>query len=77
MPLYPHLHLLPDGSVFYTGSYNTHYPTAFRLKGFPASRLVEEPSGGAWNDHKARETESGEPLVMCGLRASARRAGIT
>ena len=45
MPLYPHLHLLPDGSVFYTGSYNTHYPTVFRLKGFPASRLVEEQVG--------------------------------
>ena len=45
MPLYPHLHLLPDGSVFYTGTYNTHYPRHFRLKGFPASRLVEEKVG--------------------------------
>src|SRR3990172_2335801 len=29
MPLYPRLHLLPDGRVFYSGSYNTHLTFPF------------------------------------------------
>ena len=71
MPLYPHLHLLPNGSVFYTGCYNTHYPTAFRLKGFPASRLVEERSGNRtrfrWHLAKPEEffqREEGASLLL-------------
>lgn len=39
LPLYPRLHLLPDGSVFYAGSYNTHYTFPFTLRSFPTARL--------------------------------------
>jgi galactose oxidase-like protein len=38
-PLYPRLHLLPNGDVFYSGSYNTHYTFPFSLTGFPTSAL--------------------------------------
>ena len=37
MPLYPRLHLLPNGTVFYAGSYNTHYTFPFTLRGFPTA----------------------------------------
>jgi hypothetical protein len=39
LPLYPRLHLLPDGNIFYAGSYNTHYTFPFTLKGFPTAIL--------------------------------------
>ncbi len=39
MPLYPRLHLLPDGRVFYAGSFNTHYTFPFTLAAFPTSTL--------------------------------------
>ena len=42
LPLYPRLHLLPSGEVFYAGSYNTHYSYPFRLKGFPTGLLNVE-----------------------------------
>ncbi len=39
LPLYPRLHLLPNGEIFYTGSYNTHYTFPFSLRGFPTATL--------------------------------------
>jgi hypothetical protein len=38
LPLYPRLHLLPDGDVFYAGSYNTHYtfPSPFAAFQLPS-----------------------------------------
>jgi hypothetical protein len=37
VPMYPRLHLLPSGEVFYAGSYNTHYTFPFSLSGFPSA----------------------------------------
>jgi hypothetical protein len=37
IPMYPRLHLLPSGEIFYAGSYNTHYTFPFSLYGFPSS----------------------------------------
>jgi Galactose oxidase-like, Early set domain len=45
MPLYPRLHLLPDGRIFYSGSYNTHYTFPFSLSQFPTSILNVDPAG--------------------------------
>jgi hypothetical protein len=39
LPLYPRLHLLPDGDIFYAGSFNTHYTFPFSVKGFPSATL--------------------------------------
>jgi hypothetical protein len=39
IPLYPRLHLLPSGEVFYAGSYNTHYTFPFSLAGFPSANF--------------------------------------
>jgi hypothetical protein len=39
LPLYPRLHLLPDGNVLYAGSYNTHYSFPFDLRAFPTGIL--------------------------------------
>jgi hypothetical protein len=47
LPLYPRLHLLPDGRVFYSGSYNTHYTFPFSLQEFPTSIL--DPETGEWD----------------------------
>ncbi len=47
MPLYPRLHLLPDGRLFYSGSYNTHYTFPFSLDQFPTSIL--DPNTGQWD----------------------------
>jgi hypothetical protein len=47
LPLYPRLHLLPDGRVFYSGSYNTHYTFPFSLQQFPTSIL--DPKTGKWD----------------------------
>lgn len=37
VPLYPRLHLLPSGDIFYVGSYNTHYTFPFSLRSFPSA----------------------------------------
>ena len=37
VPLYPRLHLLPSGDIFYAGSYNTHYTFPFSLRSFPSA----------------------------------------
>ena len=45
LPLYPRLHLLPDGGIFYSGSYNTHYTFPFSLRAFPTATLTLNPPG--------------------------------
>jgi hypothetical protein len=47
LPLYPRLHLLPDGDVFYSGMFNTHFFTPGR---FPSAR---------WSLHTERWTDLG------------------
>ena len=37
VPMYPRLHLLPSGEIFYAGSYNTHYTFPFSLRSFPSA----------------------------------------
>jgi hypothetical protein len=46
LPLYPRLHLLPNGNVFYAGSYNTHYTFPFSVRGFPTAIL--DTASGRW-----------------------------
>ena len=62
LPLYPRLHLLPNGDVFYAGSYNTHYVFPFSLSGFPTATLNVQT--GQW-------TTIGPP------RTSEREEGVT
>ena len=38
-PLYPRMHLLPNGELFFAGSYNTHMTFPFSLKAFKISRF--------------------------------------
>jgi hypothetical protein len=47
LPLYPRLHLLPDGDVFYSGMFNTHFFIPGR---FPSAR---------WSPRTQRWTETG------------------
>jgi hypothetical protein len=39
LPLYPRLHLLPTGNIFYAGSFNTHYTFPFNVRLFPSATL--------------------------------------
>ena len=38
-PLYPRIHLLPSGELFYAGSYNTHLTFPFSLRSFKIARF--------------------------------------
>jgi hypothetical protein len=62
-PLYPRLHLLPDGDVFYSGVYNTHYFVPGR---FPSARWDHET--GEWREvggpHKMKNREEGISLLL-------------
>ncbi|MFB6311391.1 MAG: galactose oxidase-like domain-containing protein [Salinirussus sp.] len=58
LPLYPRLHLLPDGTVFYAGSYNTHYTFPFTLRAFPAARY--DPTTATWTDYALPSEEQRE-----------------
>ena len=49
LPLYPRLHLLPDGDIFYSGMFNTHYFTPGR---FPSAH---------WNPRTEEWMEMGGP----------------
>ncbi|MBZ0299185.1 MAG: DUF1929 domain-containing protein [Anaerolineae bacterium] len=65
MPLYPRLHLLPNGDVFYAGSYNTHYTFPFTLSSFPTATL--NPTTGAWKTiglPKQAEREEGSTVLL-------------
>lgn len=62
-PLYPRLHLLPDGDVFYSGVFNTH----FLVPGlFPSMRWSHE--NRSWQKlggkHKKKSREEGISLLM-------------
>jgi hypothetical protein len=52
LPLYPRLHLLPDGDVFYSGMFNTHFFTPGR---FPSARW--NPQTEKWTDIGGRHWE--------------------
>ena len=52
LPLYPRLHLLPDGDVFYSGMFNTHFLTPGR---FPSARW--SPRTEQWTDVGGRHWE--------------------
>ena len=53
IPMYPRLHLLPSGEIFYAGSYNTHYTFPFSLRAFPSA---------VFNVENNRWTNLGLPL---------------
>lgn len=54
IPLYPRLHLLPDGDVFYSGVFNTHFFTPGR---FPSARW--NPQTQAWTTVGGRHWKKG------------------
>jgi hypothetical protein len=62
-PLYPRLHLLPDGDVFYSGVYNTHYFVPGR---FPSARWDHRT--GEWRQegglHRNKNREEGISLLL-------------
>lgn len=65
LPLYPRLHLLPNGDVFYAGSYNTHYTFPFVLWGFPTATLNVQT--GQWTDiglPRTSEREEGVTVLL-------------
>jgi hypothetical protein len=63
MPLYPRMHLLPDGDVFYSGMFNTHFFTPGR---FPSARL--RPQTLAWMEvggrHFKKNREEGISVLL-------------
>jgi hypothetical protein len=63
LPLYPRLHLLPDGDVFYSGIFNTHFFTPGR---YPSARW--SPQTEAWTDlggrHWQKNREEGISLLL-------------
>lgn len=65
LPLYPRLHLLPHGEVFYAASYNTHYVYPFRVKDFPPATLNVDT--GEWtniNRPKKYQREEGSSVLL-------------
>ena len=46
LPLYPRIHLLPSGELFYAGSYNTHLTFPFTLYGFKIGTF--KPGWNKW-----------------------------
>ena len=52
LPLYPRVHLLPDGDVFYSGVFNTHFLTPGR---FPSARW--SPGTQEWTEVGGRHWE--------------------
>ena len=63
MPLYPRMHLLPDGDVFYSGMFNTHFFTPGR---FPSARL--SPQMQTWTEvggrHYKKNREEGISVLL-------------
>jgi len=63
LPLYPRLHLLPDGDVFYSGMFNTHFFTPGR---FPSARW--SPGTQEWTDfggrHWQKNREEGISVLL-------------
>ena len=62
-PLYPRLHLLPDGNVFYSGVFNTHF---FIPRSFPSA--IWERDTGLWREsggpHFNSKREEGVSLLL-------------
>lgn len=62
-PLYPRLHLLPDGDVFYSGVFNTHYFTPGK---FPSARWDHNTQ--EWRElggrHRIKNREEGISLLL-------------
>ena len=63
MPLYPRIHLLPDGDVFYSGVFNTHFLTP---GGYPSARW--SPQTQAWTvtggSHFKKNREEGISMLL-------------
>lgn len=63
LPLYPRLHLLPDGDVFYSGVFNTHFLTPGR---FPSA--LWSPRTEKWRDlggrHWKQNREEGISILL-------------
>lgn len=59
LPLYPRLHLLPNGDIFYAGSFNTHYVYPFIVTAFPSATF--NINTGKWkkigNPHNKKREE--------------------
>jgi hypothetical protein len=65
LPLYPRLHLLPNGDVFYSGSYNTHYTFPFSMTAFPTSAL--DVNNATWKSYglpRRSEREEGVSVLL-------------
>ena len=65
LPLYPRLHLLPNGEIFYAGSFNTHYVYPFIVTAFPSSTF--NINTGKWkkigNPHNKKREEGTTVLL--------------
>jgi hypothetical protein len=65
LPLYPRLHLLPNGEIFYAGSFNTHYVYPFVVTAFPSATF--NISSGKWkkigNPHNKKREEGTTVLL--------------
>ena len=64
LPLYPRLHLLPDGRVLYSGSYNTHIVFPFSLGRFPTAVLTPGVGWTRIGPPKRREREEGASVLL-------------
>jgi hypothetical protein len=65
LPLYPRLHLLPNGEIFYAGSFNTHYVYPFIVTAFPSATF--NINTGKWkkigNPHNKKREEGTTVLL--------------
>lgn len=63
LPLYPRLHLLPDGDVFYSGVFNTHFLTPGR---YPSARWNSKTE--VWKElggrHWKKDREEGISILL-------------
>lgn len=65
LPLYPRLHLLPSGEVFYAGSFNTHYTFPFTRVAFPSATLnVEARTWTTIGNPKNLNREEGTTVLL-------------
>lgn len=65
LPLYPRLHLLPNGDVFYSGSFNAHYTFPFTVRGFPTAILnVQTPVWRTIGPPNRTQREEGASILL-------------
>lgn len=65
LPLYPRIHLMPNGELFYSGSYNTHMTFPFTLYGF--HRGTYKPGEKGWtkiDNPKNMHRQEGTSVLM-------------